>query len=115
MEDPGLTPGAAVDPLELAKAKYSAFCGGRLVAALLSDSGWHGIIQEGSGLLLHHAFGPSGHAYRWTNLYTGSTWIMHPRKGSKAAPHKKYPSYGSDELNSPQQRDALARASNVGL
>eukprot|EP00959_Pyramimonas_sp_CCMP1952_P071697 1497576-Pyramimonas_sp.AAC.1 len=37
MEDPGLTPGAAVDPLELAQAKYSAFCGGRLVSTLLSD------------------------------------------------------------------------------
>eukprot|EP00959_Pyramimonas_sp_CCMP1952_P430779 9021739-Pyramimonas_sp.AAC.1 len=40
---------------------------------------------------------------------------MHPRKGSTAAMHKKYPSYGTDELNSPQQRDALAKASNVGL
>eukprot|EP00959_Pyramimonas_sp_CCMP1952_P392671 8227873-Pyramimonas_sp.AAC.1 len=105
MEDPGLTPGAAVDPLELAQARYSAFC----------DNGWHGIIQEDLGLLLHHAFGPSGHAYKWTNVHADSAWIMHPRKGSKAAAHNKYPSYGIDELNSPKQRDALAKASNLGL
>eukprot|EP00959_Pyramimonas_sp_CCMP1952_P361251 7565638-Pyramimonas_sp.AAC.1 len=39
---------------------------------------------------------------------------MH-KKGSKANPHKKYPGHGIDEFNSPQQRDALAKASNVGL
>eukprot|EP00959_Pyramimonas_sp_CCMP1952_P156639 3275691-Pyramimonas_sp.AAC.1 len=40
---------------------------------------------------------------------------MHPRKGPKPAAHKKYPRHGIDELNGPQQRDALAKASNVGL
>eukprot|EP00959_Pyramimonas_sp_CCMP1952_P107692 2251779-Pyramimonas_sp.AAC.1 len=112
--NPGITPGSAIDPPELAQAKYSAFFGGRLVSAFLSDSGWHGIIQEDLGLLLHHAFGPSGHAYKWANLYTDSTWIMH-KKGSQTAPRKKCPGYGVDGLSSPQQRDALARASNIGL
>eukprot|EP00959_Pyramimonas_sp_CCMP1952_P382366 8012131-Pyramimonas_sp.AAC.1 len=40
---------------------------------------------------------------------------MHPKKGSTAAKHKTYPSHGIDELNSPQKRDVLATASNVGL
>eukprot|EP00959_Pyramimonas_sp_CCMP1952_P348076 7290683-Pyramimonas_sp.AAC.1 len=49
--DPGFTPGNEIDPLELAQAKYSAFCGGRLVSPLLSDSAWHSLIQEDLGLL----------------------------------------------------------------
>eukprot|EP00959_Pyramimonas_sp_CCMP1952_P436809 9146151-Pyramimonas_sp.AAC.1 len=40
---------------------------------------------------------------------------MHPKKGSKAAKHKKYPIHGTDELNSPRKRDHLAKVSNVGL
>eukprot|EP00959_Pyramimonas_sp_CCMP1952_P015934 336886-Pyramimonas_sp.AAC.1 len=67
MEDPGLTPGNDIDPLELAQARYSAFCGGRLISIFLSDNGWRSLVQEDLGLLLHHAFGPSGHAYKWTN------------------------------------------------
>eukprot|EP00959_Pyramimonas_sp_CCMP1952_P058417 1220260-Pyramimonas_sp.AAC.1 len=100
-----------MDPLELAQAIYSALCGGRMVSALLSESGWHGIKQEDLGMLFHHVFGLSGHAYKWSNLHADSTWIMH-KKGSKAAPRNKYPGYGIDELNSPHQRDALAKASN---
>eukprot|EP00959_Pyramimonas_sp_CCMP1952_P414699 8688800-Pyramimonas_sp.AAC.1 len=69
-------------------------------------------MQEDLGLLRHHAFGPSGHAYKWANLHADSTWIMHPKKGPKTAKHKKYPSHGIDELKSPQKRDALAKASN---
>eukprot|EP00959_Pyramimonas_sp_CCMP1952_P110126 2304218-Pyramimonas_sp.AAC.1 len=65
--DPGLTPGNDIDPLELEQAKYSAFCGGRLISTLLSDNGCHSLVQEDLALLLHHAFGPSGHAYKWTN------------------------------------------------
>eukprot|EP00959_Pyramimonas_sp_CCMP1952_P197211 4124204-Pyramimonas_sp.AAC.1 len=40
---------------------------------------------------------------------------MHPKKGSKAPTYKKYPTRGIDELSSPQKRDVLAKASNVGL
>eukprot|EP00959_Pyramimonas_sp_CCMP1952_P321563 6728908-Pyramimonas_sp.AAC.1 len=65
--DPGMTPGNDVGPFELDHAKYSVFCGGRLVSTLLSDNGRHSLVQEDLGLLLHHAFGPSGHAYKWTN------------------------------------------------
>eukprot|EP00959_Pyramimonas_sp_CCMP1952_P238390 4981560-Pyramimonas_sp.AAC.1 len=54
--DPGLTPDTDIDPLELERAKYSAFCGGRLVSILLSDNGLHSLVQEDLGLLLHHAF-----------------------------------------------------------
>eukprot|EP00959_Pyramimonas_sp_CCMP1952_P223838 4680417-Pyramimonas_sp.AAC.1 len=86
--DPGLTPGPDIDPLELAQAKYSAFCGGPLVSTLLSDNGWYSFVQEDLGFLLHHAFGPSGRACKWANLCTDSTWIMQPKKGSKGAKHK---------------------------
>eukprot|EP00959_Pyramimonas_sp_CCMP1952_P270688 5658755-Pyramimonas_sp.AAC.1 len=93
-----------LDPLELPQAKYNAFCGGRLVKALLFERGWMGIAQEDLGMLLIHAFGPAGHAYKWTNLYTGFTWIMHKTKGAKAEDYKRYPAHGIDELNSPTRR-----------
>eukprot|EP00959_Pyramimonas_sp_CCMP1952_P453183 9467820-Pyramimonas_sp.AAC.1 len=40
---------------------------------------------------------------------------MQRKKGSTANQHKRYPGYGMDELNSPQRRDELAKASHVGL
>eukprot|EP00959_Pyramimonas_sp_CCMP1952_P013593 286870-Pyramimonas_sp.AAC.1 len=74
-----------------------------------------GMVQEDLGMLLIHAFGLSGHAYNWANLYTDSTWILQKKKGAKGGYHKKYPGYGIDELNSPSRRDELAKASNAGL
>eukprot|EP00959_Pyramimonas_sp_CCMP1952_P173564 3626820-Pyramimonas_sp.AAC.1 len=68
--------------LELPQVRYSAFCGGRLVKALLSERGWTGMVQED--------LGPAGHAYKWTCLYTDSTWIMHKKKGDKAEDFKRY-------------------------
>eukprot|EP00959_Pyramimonas_sp_CCMP1952_P382033 8005445-Pyramimonas_sp.AAC.1 len=40
---------------------------------------------------------------------------MQKKKGPKPSPHKRYPGYGIDELNSPQRRDELAKAPHVGL
>eukprot|EP00959_Pyramimonas_sp_CCMP1952_P097911 2046241-Pyramimonas_sp.AAC.1 len=74
-----------------------------------------GMVQEDLGTLLIHALGPAGHAYKWTNLYTDSTWIMHKKKGDKAKDFKRYPGYGIDELNSPTRRGELAQVANVGL
>eukprot|EP00959_Pyramimonas_sp_CCMP1952_P205544 4298278-Pyramimonas_sp.AAC.1 len=38
---------------------------------------------------------------------------MQPKKGTKSAKHKKYPTYCTDELNNAQKREDLAKASNV--
>eukprot|EP00959_Pyramimonas_sp_CCMP1952_P342217 7169814-Pyramimonas_sp.AAC.1 len=50
-------------------------------------------------MLLVHAFGPTGHAYKWTNLYTYSTWVMQKQGRDRAKNSKSYPGYGADELN----------------
>eukprot|EP00959_Pyramimonas_sp_CCMP1952_P095959 2006259-Pyramimonas_sp.AAC.1 len=71
-----------------------------------------GMVQEDLGMLLIHAFGPSGHAYKWINIYTDFTWFTHKKKGAKGGDHKRYPGHGIDELNSPTRRDELAKASN---
>eukprot|EP00959_Pyramimonas_sp_CCMP1952_P409635 8584975-Pyramimonas_sp.AAC.1 len=43
-DEPGAAPGSMLDPLELPQAEYSAFCGGRLVKAPLSERGWTGMV-----------------------------------------------------------------------
>eukprot|EP00959_Pyramimonas_sp_CCMP1952_P236204 4936580-Pyramimonas_sp.AAC.1 len=86
-----------LDPLELPQARYSALCCGRLVKALLSERGWMGMVQEDLGMLRIHAVGPAGHAYKCSNLYMGSTCIMHKKKGAKAEDFKRYPGHGVDE------------------
>eukprot|EP00959_Pyramimonas_sp_CCMP1952_P350476 7342871-Pyramimonas_sp.AAC.1 len=40
---------------------------------------------------------------------------MQAKKGAKSAKHKKYPTYGIDELNTAHKREDLAKASNVAL
>eukprot|EP00959_Pyramimonas_sp_CCMP1952_P273355 5713560-Pyramimonas_sp.AAC.1 len=40
---------------------------------------------------------------------------MQPKKGAKSAKHKKYPTFGIDELNAAQKRIDLANASNTAL